>query len=666
MPIEVEGPDGTVIEFPDDTPTETMKSVMAKHYDVKSGRTGKSYTFDIHDGADDAAILAAAKAALQKQEPETVEQPVFADSGTPEPPTAMEAIGGAVKDFGTNLTNGFASLPDMVSQAAQPITNALSGAARFLTTGGGASSGTVGNPSSSDQMANALFGQQSAPTMRGLNEQLNPGAYERSNTGFATELLGASMLPIGPKAAPRPVSAPVSNALAPVAKGSSKLIPGAADVVAAGEREGVRVMRSDVAPPKTFIGRSARATGEKIPLTGTGEQRAAQQGERIEAVKNLLREYGADDAGEAVEGVAADFAKTRGQQVSNLTTAKNSVIASVKGGVPAQALDATLKAISGQITRLQGINADAYAPVIAKLKNFEEVLQSGKTLEQIEGNRKLLGDMFADPSLAAIKGDGQKAINAIYDPLRTDMGAFIEAAAGKEARLRWKGANDRLAAMAGELGDSAFKSALKKAETTPEDAAKLIFSKKPSDLRRLYRNLSPEGQTKAQAAILFKAAEGATENGVVSPQKFANAMEAMNKATGVFFSPKDKARIDGMVRLLKATQRASEAAAMPATGIQNVPSAMGAGLGAAFGWAAFPIAGAYGLLARAYESAPVRNRLLQLGKTKPGSKAEAFVMRDLSGLLAKIAPSAANDVGPALGQTPLNAAANAPADQKQE
>jgi hypothetical protein len=43
----------------------------------------------------------------------------------------------------------------------------------------------------------------------------------------------------------------------------------------------------------TFIGKSAQAIGERIPITGTGPVRAAQQTERINAVKSLAQEYGA-------------------------------------------------------------------------------------------------------------------------------------------------------------------------------------------------------------------------------------------------------------------------------------------------------------------------------------------------------------------------------------
>jgi hypothetical protein len=114
----------------------------------------------------------------------------------------------------------------------------------------------------------------------------------------------------------------------------------------------------------------------------------------------------------------------RGAELTRLTNQKNASSRAFQGPVSAPN---AIRAIDEQIAKLSGINNEAYAPVISKLQSFRDQLASGKTLSQIEGNRKLLGDMFADPSLAAIRGDGQKALNAIYGPLRDDMGAFIKA-----------------------------------------------------------------------------------------------------------------------------------------------------------------------------------------------------------------------------------------------
>lgn len=417
------------------------------------------------------------------------------------------------------------------------------------------------------------------------------------------------------------------NALAPQAA-NSRLIPNAQEVVNTGKAAKTRVLTSDIRPPKTRLAKLGRNVGDSIPIAGTAGQRAAQQTERVEAVQKLMKEFGADDT--AIEAVSKDLVATRGATIGKLTQAKKSVIEGIPGAVPAPK---AIAEIDKQVAKLSGIDAKAYAPVIERLNDFKTALQSGKNLEQVEGQRRLLGDLFADTSLASIKGDGQKAINAIYDPLKQDMGAFIEAAGGPAAKARWAGANERLSAMAGELDASAFKNLLNNAETTPESAAKIIFGKTPSDMKRLYGSLSEKGRTKAQSAIMFQALEKSTSNDMISPQKFATAMEAMSKATGVFFSPADKARIDGITRLLKATQHAADAAANPMTGAQNTPLIAGLSIGQLFGTAALPATAGAGLLARVYESAPVRDAFLRLGRTKPGSPQERAMLPKVTAAL---------------------------------
>lgn len=460
--------------------------------------------------------------------------------------------------------------------------------------------------------------------------------------GFAVPVKGKSPRPgyTAPVAVQRaavaarqaPKAAPSVNSLASAAMGH------ALDVVKAGKEFKVPVYRSDIKPPKTAIGKFARKTGEIIPVFGTGGMRAEQQAARTEAVSSFVKEFGEGHSDDVVAEVAKDFEATRGKAIAGFTKQKNSVIEGIEGAVPTPK---AVAAIDEQITRLAGINADEYAPVIAKLESFKNQLASGKNLSQIEGNRKLLGDLFADPSLAAIKGDGQKALNAIYGPLRDDMGAFIQAKGGKDAFNRWGNANKQLAALAGELDAAAFKSTLNKIDSTPEAVAKLIFNKSPSEIKRLYGNLSAIGRNKAQSAIVLKVAEGATESGVINPQKFATAMEKMDKATGVFFAGPDKARLEGLTRLIKATQHASEAAAAPLTGVQNLPAVVSVGLTQIFGLTGgLGLGAGAGLLARAYEKAPVRDALLRLGRAPAGSKMEAVEMN--RAITAITAAAAAN------------------------
>ena len=205
-------------------------------------------------------------------------------------------------------------------------------------------------------------------------------------------------------------------------------------------------------------------------------------------------------------------------------------------------------------------------------------------------------------------------------------------------------ANKKLSEMAGDLSDSAFKRVLQGADVTPERVATLLFSKKPSETRRLFQSLSASGKNKARSAVVYEAlrrAGAVDESGArlveeLSPQKFANSLDALAKPMGVLFTDADVASANGLARLIQATQRASVAAANPPTGVQNT-GLIGAGLltdwFGGFGSAAMA-AGTYGIAARLYESAPVRNMMISLSRTQPGSRQEAAIIERIESVAA--------------------------------
>src|SRR5207249_4279044 len=137
--------------------------------------------------------------------------------------------------------------------------------------------------------------------------------------------------------------------------------------------------------------------------------------------------------------------------------------------------------------------------------------------------------------------------------------------------------------MIDDLKNAGLKKALNTADMTPENVSSLLFSQKPSDVRMLYAGLSPAGRAKAQAAILQRAIEKTGGLESLSPDRFANAVSSLGKSVGVFFQGSDFARIEGLTRVLKATQRAAQSGVVPATGVQAVPYAMGAGFTSLFG-----------------------------------------------------------------------------------
>lgn len=406
-----------------------------------------------------------------------------------------------------------------------------------------------------------------------------------------------------------------------------------APIVAEAARARIPLMTTDAIPPRTAPGKAARKLGEMIPLAGTSGPRVAQQEARIDAVKALARDYEVDEA--SLADVAKDLAKTRGNQIKTFKAQKDRILENVTA--PAQAPRA-IAALDQQIAAASKVQTASSQALVSKLQDFKTALQNGgNTIKELEAIRKEMGAAFKDPSLASIADAGTKAVRAIYSPLRDDMAATIRQAAGDEAARTWRVANARLASMADELQSTALKSTLNKAASTPEDVAKLLFSAKPSQVRLLYNNLSSEGRAKAQSVLIGRALEKAGDD--ISPDKFANELDRLAKNVGIFFQDSDLARVQGLARVLQATKRASQAGVQPDNGAQIVPYAIPTALTALFGVkGGIGAAGTFGIGARIYESAPVRNALLKLGRTKPGSPQEQGAMAR-----ALTAIAAAND-----------------------
>lgn len=451
----------------------------------------------------------------------------------------------------------------------------------------------------------------------------------QETTEFASELVSGLAIPLGPKGrAPIRAPQPVQPANA------------AQEIIAEGARRGVPVKTTDVLPPKSGMGRYIKQTlPEKIPFAGTSGPRQAQQEARQRAVVEIVEEFGGntgrevfDVAGNGVADISKALTAERSKRLTTLTNAKRGVIEGIRE--PFSNAPNTVRAISEQVRALREIDEVEFAPVIERLQRFGDQLTSGKSLATVEEQRKLLGGLFDDPGLAGIKDRGQKAINAIYDPLRRDMGDFIEAQAGPGARTRWSKANEQLSAMAGELTSARFRNVLRDAETTPEAVGRILFSSPDnvSDARRLVANLDPAGRKKVQGALLQRAFDAAGGADGVSVERFLGNLKRLSGQIGVAFEGQDRAALEGMRKLLEATRRGAESGANIRTGEQNLPAVMGVAATQALGMTGgVATLGVGGLLARLYESPLVRDQLVKLSKTKSGSQQEqrvlALVMR---------------------------------------
>lgn len=105
--------------------------------------------------------------------------------------------------------------------------------------------------------------------------------------------------------------------------------------------------------------------------------------------------------------------------------------------------------------------------------------------------------------------------------------------------------------------------------------------------------------------------------GDVDPDRLLTQMRRMDKNLKVFFKGDDEEVLNGFREVLRNTQRASRAELATPTGDQLYYLGLGGGLMANAPATATVVGGAS--LGRLYETGPVRNAMLRLANTRPGS-----------------------------------------------
>lgn len=459
-------------------------------------------------------------------------------------------------------------------------------------------------------------------------DQMRQGEYQPESVGG--EITNAAKnIGVGAvlDAAGNVVSA-VPGAIKSALNGPSASVKAAKPGLQEAEDLGIDVMTSDAYKPKTFIGRSAQAVGERIPLAGTGGKRLKQQEQRVQAVKNVLGEYGIEDnSPHFTDEVMNGLSQKREADLVKYTKWKGGIITRLDqvGPVP---VDKAVAKIDEEVARLKEISPDGYNQAIYFFEGFKKDIQ-GKNLTNIEENRKRLGDAFKSPDLATIRTAAEKSVGKIYGALREDIGGFVKANGGPDDFKQWDFANKKLKGMSQELNIGVVRRTLKNGEETPEAIRSMLFSKKPSDVRRLYRDLNKEGRANARVAILQEAAINAGGVESVSPDRFVQQVKRMGDQFGVFFHGNDLKKINGLSRALELTRRGGDAALHPPTGVQNAPFIGGVVLTDLFGsgGAALASAGGIGGLARVIESRRVRNLLMTIPNIKRGSAEETLAVK---------------------------------------
>jgi len=482
-----------------------------------------------------------------------------------------------------------------------------------------------------------------------------PGAQLAGAAGAGGGAQTAAEMGAGPGAQ---IAAGLAGGAAAGIGAGMQRVPGqtAQDIEAARQAR-IRLMTSDVRPPQTVVGEAAERVREAIPITGTTPVRTAQQRERVESVNRLMQEYGyptlLDDL---PEQITRDLIAKRGADLARLTTARDDVLNRPSPNIIVP-VPKTTQAIRSEIAKL---SPSTGTPEIDVLIN--ELTELGTRLQQrnlqgLEIERNLLKKKYANPELANVKDMAEKALNRIYSTVVGDMGDFIRANGRPNDYNKWRSSSTELGEMVRELNSASLKAVLRRGDVTPEVVQNALFSNKPSEVKLIVKNLSPQGRDLAKVAVLRRIGERASSLGergaaeVIDPTKFAQEAKDLGNTIGVVFAPQEAKRIESLVRVLNLTRRAQDVRApVQLMGTQipvQVPQFLGAAtvggpvmtylsnlLGNPFigGTATLGAGLTIGALGRFYESAPMRNLLDRLATTKPGSAAEAQLVTALSAL----------------------------------
>jgi hypothetical protein len=473
----------------------------------------------------------------------------------------------------------------------------------------------------------------------GLAMEAVPGLSDQGEGELAQSAMLAAQFAAPELAGVSSVGARAAGAGTRAARAAPGEATALAGDVAAAERAGIPVFRSDVAPPESALGKSAQRATESIPF-GMAGPRAAQQEARIAAAKDLVVEFGGDAVAPAIDDVAASVLAKREADLKRYSGQKARIVEAVKGKGPVP-VPSVVAEIDKQIAAITEQRLPSLEPVIAKLREFRDALVD-QPLDVLEKNRKAVGEVFADPGLASIRDAGEKALSAIYAPLKKDIAAFVNATGGPKALAAWNEANGKLSALAGDLKDVTMRAVLQKGEATPETVARMLFSAKPSDVARLAKSLTKDGMASARAAIIQKAVGSLDSLDDLSPERFRTALRKLGPQIDTFFTGPDLEAVRGLQRALRLTQQASKSVAAPLTGVQNMPGILGLFFGGTLGIVQGAAAAVgVGQIARVYERTGVQAALRRLAKAET-PQAQAAGLSALRGATSNLkAPAAA-------------------------
>ncbi|HDL7100118.1 TPA: DNA transfer protein [Yersinia enterocolitica] len=396
------------------------------------------------------------------------------------------------------------------------------------------------------------------------------------------------------------------------------IAPEARQLIETAEGMGITPMTSDISVPVKDLGAFGKGVvqGGEGAWFGTGTRRAEQQVTRSQLVSNYLDKFGEYNPDDVVKSLTNNLQGRRSAAGTVLDDITNKM-----GAAPVEATNA-VSAIDTSIARLERLGTSADQNLLSTLKNLKGELTQGDGInfDLLKQHRtafrsNVQGDAMVFPNQA--KATTSMIENAMTKDLRNSVAKSL----GPQESARYIKANSDYANVYNKVLNKKIATNLNSAtsQETPELINSVVYSRNASDIKRIWPALDERGRDAVRAAYISKIS-AATGN---SPAKFLTQVDKLKKQAGgevynTVFSGRHMKELNALNDVLDMTRRADAANVVTQTG-QALATPMRVGAGAATLGKSVAAEASYGLMMRVYESKPVRNALLRLANTKPGT-----------------------------------------------
>lgn len=588
---------GKTFTFPDGTSTEDIGAAVDEYF---AGQASAAET----------------QPAEQQEEPQQPEQSLMQRAG--ELLTGGQSAGQIAEQAGRGLVN----IPFDVLQGGASLINAISqglGGPKVLDD----VYRPVDRPTDPYAQAGETIGGYLVPGAGVAGNMAIGSVAEAANQGggdFASNVAKNAAINLGAQGVLSAVAKGIGRGITAV-KGA--IAPEAKQLINTAESMGITPMTSDIARPVNEMGALGKGLvqGGEGAILGTGSKRAEQYATRSKLVSNYLDRFGEYNPDDVVQSLT--------RTLKGRKNAAGAVINDVTNKMGNAAIDTsnTMNALNTAIARQERLGSSANKNLLSSLRSLrDEIINPATDLEMtfdlLRQHRtafrsNVQGDSMVFPNQA------KAATNMVENAMSRDLRNAVGKSLGASDAAAYLKANSDYANVYNKVLNKNIANKLNKAsnEATPELINSVVYSRKPSDVKRIWSALDNKGKDAMRAAYISKIAEKTGD----SPAKFITEVNKLKAQSGgeiynTIFSGRHMKELDALHDVLRQTARSDSANVVTQTGqaLAN-PVRLGAAI-PTLGKSLAAEAG-FGLAMRVYESKPVRNMLLRLANTKPGTPA---------------------------------------------